>query len=119
MIAEKNTYRLFASFLTDEVISIVAKQRFGRITPEYALVYTNGRKPKGFIEIKDAECGRLTEDDKSWLFDCNVVIYSEYHEETADGFFGSMTQIVSDLEASLETEAETLKKGGVAVERAT
>ena len=59
-MSENKKYKLYAQNITGQNVAKAESQRFCRITSEYILIYTYGRKPYGSVEITTGETKRLT-----------------------------------------------------------
>lgn len=104
-MSEKITYRLYAMFIMHETLDIASKERFCRITPNYALVYTDKElEGKGIREITDKEMYRLSEVENQWLLDCNVILITE---NTMDNEAEFIKQMSARLEAVEKVLAES------------
>ena len=63
-MSENKKYKLYAQNITGQNVAKAESQRFCRITSEYILIYTYGRKPYGSVEITTGETKRLTANDR-------------------------------------------------------
>ena len=78
MAARKKVYRLYAMERTRKNEEAAYAIRFYRISMGYILIYMTGRKrPEGAIEVAGEDLNRLTDGDRLWLTDCNMVILAE------------------------------------------
>lgn len=78
MAARKKVYRLYAMQRTRKNEEAAYATRFYRICPGYILLYLTGRKrPEGTVEVAGEDLKRLTDGDRLWLTDCNMVILAE------------------------------------------
>ena len=103
-MSEKKTYRLYAMLITPEAIELAGKERFSRVTANYALVYTDKViENKGVREITQEESYRLSNDEQAWLLACNMVVITENTAENEAEF-------IKDISAKLEQVEEALKE---------
>lgn len=110
---EKTAYRLYVLPTEPETISYAEEnERFYRITPRYALIYTSGEIHLRHAEITSAEIKRLSDADMSWLRDCNLALLAEAARENEGAIAQDMSNRLDRLEAALKTEAEKQAKEG-------
>lgn len=105
-------YRLYALSVSRKTVALVAQERFARVTPYYVLIYTQGEKPEGAIEIADGEEKRLSDQDERWLIDCAIVILAEEIEKHKPELFEALSERIQELEAELQRRKEELEKKG-------
>lgn len=108
-MSENKKYKLYAQNITGENVAKAESQRFCRITSEYILIYTCGRKPYRSAEITPREIKRLTENDLLWLQDCNAALIMEQTKEKQSEIAEDLSKKMETLEAELEKEKERLE----------
>lgn len=99
---QKVKYRLFALPVSEESMAEAEKKRFSRITAKYVLIYCDSEE--NAMQIDRDNFSALTEADKKWLYECNVLLLAEdalRHQEQAAK---SLNDMVIALEAALESE---------------
>lgn len=90
---------------------IPKEERFFLVTAQYCLLYTNGEKPEGAIEIRNVK--KLPHLAKEWLGRCIDELRAEalkkqkdrLLEETGPAFIGAFAE-------ALKTEREKISQGG-------
>mgnify|MGYP006967185855 CR=1 FL=1 len=100
---QKVKYRLFALPVSEESMAEAEKKRFSRITAKYVLIYCDSEAANA-MQIDRDNFSALTEADKKWLYECNVLLLAEdalRHQEQAAK---SLNDMVIALEAALESE---------------
>lgn len=112
MAKKKIQYRLYANNVTDFNITIAEKNRFNRITADYLLVYTPD-KMKNWPEITDDTVNILTDTDRKWLFECNMILISEEMAKEGSDFGVDMQRTIDELEKALKRERELIKTNGL------
>lgn len=108
-MSENKKYKLYAQTITAENVAKAENQRFCRITSEYILIYTCGRKPYGSVEITTRETKRLTANDRLWLQDCNAVLIVERTKEKQDEIAAGLSEKLELFETELKREKEKLE----------
>lgn len=108
-MSENKKYKLYAQTITAENVAKAENQRFCRITSEYILIYTCGRKPYGSVEITNRETKRLTANDRLWLQDCNAVLIMEQTKEKQGEIAADLSKKMDTLEIELMKEKERLE----------
>ena len=93
-------YRLFA--LGPGGGTLAAAARFGRITPAYALVYTEGAAPEQSVQIDETELDRLSSGDRDWLLGCNLALLEEDAKAREAEIAQRIGEQIERLEAALE-----------------
>ena len=93
-------YRLFALGPGDG--EIAASARFGRITPAYALIYTDGIAPVRSVEIGESELDRLSSGDRDWLLGCNLALLDEDARAREAEIAHRIGEQIEKMEAALE-----------------
>ena len=114
-MSENKTYRLYALPISAENVDATAAARFGRITGSYALIYTDGEAPDGALCLGKEHEGRLTDNDRTWLRDCNLVIIAEAMKQDETRICGEISDELELLEQRLREEAEKLRRKGSAL----
>ena len=113
---DKTVYRLYALPLTATNINIASKARFSRATPSpvpgYVLIYTEGEKPDGAMEITKEQVNLLSPADERWLFDSNAALIAEQIELHKPDILGGLAESIDALETELKKQKETLEKKG-------
>lgn len=108
-MSDKIKYKLYAAALSEDNLKNIENERFYRITQEYMLVYTSANiKKKSFIEVTENELGRLTERDKDWLLDCNMILIAEASKQNEKNILKSVNEQIIILEKALEKEQAEL-----------
>lgn len=117
----KKVYRLWAVVYTNESAALMEKARFSRLNvlEQYFLLYSD-RKPKGgaliMTEVRDADAQLLNEDERRWLFECNLEILSEEARARKTEILRDLSLKVGALEDALreqaKKEAAESKEGG-------
>lgn len=107
-MSEKLTYRLYAIPCGGDCIDRISAERFGRITSEYALIYTSGEAPNGAVTLTKEHAHLLTDGDRKWLRDCNMAIIAEEMKNREQELCGNLTEQLDVLEELLRAEAEKL-----------
>lgn len=101
----KTRYRLFAMRTEADTPRRLEEYRFGRVTPGYTLLYTDGEGPEDSIEVAGEDLRRLSAADESWLADCNVALLFEKTAENEGAFSARMEQMIQRFSEELEKEA--------------
>ena len=101
-------FRLYALHVTGENVAKAEQARFCRVTPEYILIYSSGRKPYGSVEITQSELKRLTANDQLWLQDCNAALIVERTLEKQSEIAADLSGRMDALERELKAEKEKL-----------
>lgn len=115
----KKNFRLYALPIREGTVEIVSEARFGRMTSEYALIYTDVDAPSGAICLENRDAERLTENDRQWLWDCNLVITAEEMKKNEQEICGDISDQLYALEQRLHEEAEKLKEKESAIRNGT
>lgn len=102
-------YKLYGLKPTTENIYRASRYGYYRATPEYLLVYTEGRKPPNSILV-DPE--QLSVDDAAWLRQCNLGIIAQTVNASRD-IQKNMTAFLERLESELEKEKTRLEANAV------
>ena len=105
-IDEKKQYRLFVLPPDAESIKAVESERFYRLTPRYALVYTMTEPTLKHAEITKSEAGRLSDSDVRWFRDCVLALFAEAALEHEKSIAADMNAKLDRLEAALKAEKE-------------
>lgn len=108
-MSENKKYKLYAQNITAQNVAKAESQRFCRITSEYILIYTYGRKPYGSVEITTGETKRLTANDRLWLQDCNAALIMEQTKEKQGEIAADLSKKMKTLEIELMKEKERLE----------
>lgn len=74
-------YRLYILRYTKSIVEDLKMYRFTRITPDYALCYTEGKQPLKSAEITEEDLPNLSSDDRKWLKETNFSILREFVEK--------------------------------------
>lgn len=114
-MSENKNYMLYALPISAENVETTAAARFGRITGSYALIYTAGKAPDGAVCLGKEHENRLTENDKAWLRDCNLVIIAEAMKQDETRICGEISDELELLEQRLREEADKLRRKGSAL----
>lgn len=109
-IDEKKQYRLFVLPPDTESIKVAESERFYRLTPRYALVYTQNEPKMKHAEITKSEAGRLSDGDMRWFRDCLLAIFAEAALEHEKSIAAEMNAKLDRLEAALKAEKEKQEK---------
>ena len=104
-------YELFALRSTDENMSRILSNRFSRVTPKYALVYTNKDAAENAVPIRNEDIRRLTKADEQWLLECNVRIIAEETKKSIHENGNKLNVMVDNLESALAEEAKKVSGG--------
>lgn len=107
-MSEEAIYRLYALAASHENIERAVKERFSRITPGYALIYTNGAAPEESVEITGEDVKRLTKDDEAWLMSCAGRLLMDRLEAEGSRAVQDLNGMVDRLAAALEEERRKL-----------
>lgn len=111
----KIVYKLYAMELNEDNMKTATKWRFSRGTiapfPGYILIYTDKEAPNGAIEITEATANRLSEEDESWLLDCNMLILAEETEKRKPEILKELNERVEMLESVLKEKTEETNGG--------
>ena len=103
---ETKDYRLWALRTDDDGIKEAASMRFSRVTPKYVLIYAPDAVTfDNAVEIRSKDVHRLTDKDKSWLFDCAVTLTMERLKEDKDTIADELRAMVARFESELEKES--------------
>lgn len=104
---DKDFYRLWALRTDDDGIKEAASMRFSRVTPKYVLIYAPGAVSfDGGVEVESKDIHRLTEKDKSWLFDCAATLAMERLRDNGDAIADDLREMVDRFAAELEKESK-------------
>lgn len=106
----KKEYRLYALKVDRKSIEAAMRERFNRITPDYILVYTDGKQPEHSIIMEEDDSKRLNDADVRWLLDCNVVIIAEEMKRREPELSEKISERIDALEAALRAEKEKMMK---------
>ena len=104
-MSEKNEvkYRLYV--LPPDKMDEAEKERFTRATGLYILVYTD--KEMEYPEITEEELWRLSENETTWLVQCNVKIMLDEAKKHEAEITASMNEKLDRLEKELKRLRET------------
>lgn len=108
MDSEKKHYRLYVQRTTIEHTAGIHNERFNRITQEYIFVYTM-REMNGWAEITDENANVLSQQDREWLFGCNMVLIAEEMKDKNNKFGVDMNTVIEELEKALQKERNLLE----------
>lgn len=114
MTSQKKVFKLIALRPDETSISIAMNVRFGRITPDYVLVYVEENKIiewvglQPYIIIGESEKERLSERDKEWLLGCNLSILAEESSKQNINVLNEVQKKLHELEEALEEEKKKL-----------
>ena len=103
-------YRLFALPPTNEGIEVAQKNRFSRVTKDYALVYSD-EEVKGGKEVTEENLYRLTKADSKWIQDCNYAIIFEETKRKEKEISANLSDTINRLEEVLKESKEDLENG--------
>jgi hypothetical protein len=105
------TYKLFAAAVSRETAEKLEKERFYRMTAEYALLYRRA-KPRNIpcVEVKGADLRRLTEGDRLWLADCIAAVLAQATTKKRSSTAQRVSQLLDLWEKELEQEKKGLDK---------
>lgn len=101
----KTRYRLFAMRTEADTPRRLEEYRFGRVTPGYTLLYTDGEGPEKSVEVAGEDLRRLSAADENWLADCNVALLFEKTAENEGAFSARMEKMIQRFSEELEKEA--------------
>lgn len=105
-MSEKVIYRLYAIPVGGDCIEKTSAERFGRITSEYALIYTCGKAPQDGVLLEEKHAQLMTDGDRKWLRDCNMAIIAEEMKKREQELCGDWSERLDILEELLKEEAE-------------
>lgn len=105
------TYKLYAAAVSRETAEKLEKERFYRMTAEYALLYRRA-KPRNLpcVEVKGADLRRLTEADRLWLADCIAAVLAQAAAKKSSTTAQRVNQLLDLWEQELEKERAELDK---------
>lgn len=103
-------YKLYAAAVSRDTAKKLEKERFYRMTAEYALLYRRA-KPRDFpcVEVKGADLRRLTEADRLWLADCIAAVLAQAAKKSSTTA-QRVNQLLDMWEQELEKERAELDK---------
>lgn len=94
-------YDLYALPINETNLESVSNERFGRITRDYALIYSQSA-PRDSVKLTDDDAYRLTAGDKQWLRDCNIAIIAEEMQENEADICSILSEQIDELEKRLK-----------------
>lgn len=105
------TYKLYAAQVSRETAEKLERERFYRMTAEYALLYRKA-KPKSIpcVEVKGEDLRRLTEADRLWLADCIATVLAQAAAKKRSTSTQRVNQLLDLWEKELEKERAGLDK---------
>lgn len=108
-------YRLFVAKTTDETIRAALDQAYSKASGTHVLIYTNGKRPPGFKEIRDEDAVRLLPSaDKDWLKNVNLEIIKRFAEKHEKEIEEAGMKFLGELEEELKKERAKLIEEGSA-----
>lgn len=111
MSGELGKWRLFALLPGDISLEESESERFCRRTAGYVLVYRREEWGPRAMEVTGDSLKRLSEGDRCWLRDCNLVILAEECGKKSREVARSLGDMVAALEAALADQAEREGEG--------
>lgn len=106
----KKVYRLWAVVYTEASAGLLEMEKYSRlnVSEQYFLVYS-ARKPKGELvmsEIREADAKLLSEDERRWLFECNLEILAAETRMRKKDILRDLRLKVGALEDALREQAK-------------
>ena len=114
-MADKTVFRLYALPTANGTVANMLKSEnaYLRVTEKYTLMYTDGERPSGGVQVMDDDLALLTESDAMWLENCNLEILAKWaqeHEKAAEeGRREFMERFVKELEFERARQKATRK----------
>lgn len=105
---EKPVYKLYAAAPNAQTIRAAEQERFSRVTPGYALFYTNGQAPDGGVELDEKELHRLTQEDAAWVMQCAGALLMERLEQCDADSMRTLSGMVDQLAEALHAQQAKL-----------
>lgn len=104
-------YKLYAAEVSRETAEKLEKERFYRMTADYALLYRKA-KPRDLccVEVKGADLRRLTEADRLWLADCIAAALAHAAAKRSSTTAQRVNQLLNLWERELEKERTALNR---------
>lgn len=102
--AERTTYKLYAAAPNAQTIRAAERERFSRVTPGYALFYTNSQAPEDSVELDEKELHRLTQEDAAWVMQCAGTLLMERLEQCDADSMRRLSGMVDRLAEALHAQ---------------
>lgn len=104
-------YKLYAARVSRETAEKLERERFYRMTAEYALLYRKAT-PRNIscVEVKGEDLRRLTEADRMWLADCIATVLAQAVAKKRSTSAQRVSQLLDLWEKELEKERAELNK---------
>lgn len=102
-------YKLYAAAVSRDTAEKLEKERFYRMTADYALLYRRA-KPRNLpcVEVKGVDLRRLTEADRLWLADCIATMLTHAAARKSGTTAQRVNQLLGLWERELEKERMAL-----------
>ena len=105
-------YRLFVAATRNETIKAALDEAYSKASGTHVLIYTNGKRPTGFKEMKDGDLHLLPSADREWLNDVNIEIMRMFEQKHAKEAEKAGQKFLEVFAKELEKEREKLAKNG-------
>ena len=105
-------YRLFVAATRNETIKAALDEAYSKASGTHVLIYTNGKRPAGFKEMKDNDLHLLPSADRDWLRDVNIEIMKAFEQKHAEEAEKAGKKFLEVFEQELEKEREKLAGNG-------
>lgn len=102
----KIAWKLYAMHYNDVSREIAVSERFSRISDGYVLLYTDKAAPEHSVEIGESAVWRLSETERQWLQDCNLIILAEETKRHEAQIAADLGKRVAMLEEALKAEKQ-------------
>ena len=108
-------YRLFVAKTTDEAIRAALDQSYSKASGTHVLIYTNGKRPPGFKEIRDEDSMRLLPSaDRDWLKGVNLEVMKRFAAKHEKEIEEAGLKFLGEFEEELKKERAKLFEEGSA-----
>lgn len=109
-MATETEYRIYATHADTNGKSYAQRCRFSRITPQYVLIYADAKPDEiKSIEVREKDFYRLTESDRSWLWESMSAIASEFMENNKVNTAKKMGEMLERFADELENERRSIE----------
>ena len=105
-------YRLFVAATRNETIKAALDEAYSKASGTHVLIYTNGKRPAGFKEMKDGDLHLLPFADRDWLREVNIEIMKAFEQKHAEEAEKAGKKFLEVFEQELEKEREKLAGNG-------
>ena len=105
-------YRLFVAATRNETIKAALDEAYSKASGTHVLIYTNGKRPAGFKEMKDGDLHLLPSADRDWLREVNIEIMKAFEQKHAEEAEKAGKKFLEVFEQELEKEREKLAGNG-------